>query len=208
MIEQQLRAWEVFDPRVLCAFDELTRERFVPDRFQNLAFADTPIPLGHGEAMMVPSVEGRLLQALELTPTDRVLEVGTGSGWLTALLATLAAEVYSIDVEPSFVEGARARLAAAGISNATLEHRDARTLEGETRRFDAIAVTGSLPAYSPLFERLLTPGGRLFAIVGEPPAMDARVIVGGAGGAPLHRSLFETSVAPLRGFAHPTRFAL
>ena len=208
MIEQQLRAWEVFDPRVLCAFDELRREQFVPERFQNLAFADTPIPLGHGEAMMAPSVEGRLLQALELKPSDRVLEIGTGSGWLTALLATLASEVYSIDVNADFIDGARARLAAAGVTNATLEHRDARALDGETRRFDAIAVTGSLPEYSPLFERLLNPGGRLVAVVGEPPAMDARVIVGGHNGAPLHRSLFETSVSPLRGFAHPTRFAL
>ncbi len=208
MIEQQLRAWEVFDPRVLCAFDELPREQFVPERFQNLAFADTPIPLGHGEAMMAPSVEGRLLQALELKPSDRVLEIGTGSGWLTALLATLAGEVYSIDINADFTDGARARLAAAGVTNATLEHRDALALDGETRRFDAIAVTGSLPEYSPLFERLLNPGGRLFAIVGEPPAMDARVIVGGNDGGRLHRSLFETSVAPLHGFAHPTRFAL
>lgn len=208
MIEQQLRAWEVFDPRVLCAFDELPRERFVPERFQNLAFADTPIPLDHAESMMAPSVEGRLLQALELKPSDRVLEIGTGSGWLTALLATLAGEVYSIDIVADFIEGARARLAAAGVTNATLEHRDALALDGERRRFDAIAVTGSLPQYSQLFERLLSPGGRLFAIVGEPPAMDARIIVGGGTGAALHRSLFETSVAPLRGFAHPTRFAL
>ncbi len=208
MIEQQLRAWEVFDPRVLCAFDELPRERFVPERFQNLAFADTPIPLAHGEAMMAPSVEGRLLQALELKPSDRVLEIGTGSGWLTALLATLAAEVYSIDINAEFIDGARTRLAAAGVTNVTLEHRDALALDGEVRRFDAIAVTGSLPVYVPLFETLLNPGGRLFAIVGEPPAMDARIILGDGKGAPLHRSLFETSVPPLHGFAHPTRFAL
>lgn len=208
MIEQQLRAWEVFDPRVLCAFDELPREAFVPERFARLAFADTRIPLGHGERMMAPSVEGRLVQALALAPTDRVLEVGTGSGWLTAVLATLAHEVMSIDVVPEFVDGARRRLAAAGITNATAEARDALALDGSTERFDAIAVTGSLPAYTPLFERLLKPGGRLFVVVGASPAMEARVVTRAAEGAAAQQGLFETDLEPLQGFARPSRFAL
>ena len=208
MIEQQLRAWDVFDPRVLCAFDELPREDFVPAPFRGTAFADTAIPLGHGESMMSPSVEGRLLQALALRPTDRVLEVGTGSGWLTALLATLAADVYSIDRVDPFTVAARDRLAAAGVTNATVETRDALALDGDARRFDAIAVTGSLPLYVPRFERLLSPGGRLFVIVGDAPAMDARLVTKAAAGAAAASSLFETVVAPLHGFARATRFAL
>lgn len=207
MIEQQLRAWEVFDPRVLCAYDELPREAFVPERFRKLAFADTAIPLGRGEMMMMPSVEGRMLQALALKPTDSVLEVGTGSGWVTALLATLTAEVHSIDIVPEFVDAARGRLAGVGIANATVEVADAASLDG-IGPFDAIAVTGSLPLYTPLFERLLKPRGRLFVIVGEPPVMDARLVELDAAGAAATESLFETSVPPLANFARPRRFAL
>ena len=207
MIEQQLRAWDVFDPRVLCAFDELPREDFVPAPFRGTAFADTAIPLGHGESMMSPSVEGRLLQALALRPTDRVLEVGTGSGWLTALLATLAADVYSIDRVDPFTVAARDRLAAAGVTNATVETRDALALDGDARRFDAIAVTGSLPLYVPLFERLLSPGGRLFVIVGDAPAMDARLVTKAAAGAAAASSLFETVVAPLQNARRTPGFA-
>lgn len=207
MIDQQIRAWEVFDARVLCAFDELRREDFVPPDFRRLAFADTPIPLGHGETMMTPKVEGRLLQALALRPTDRVLEVGTGSGWLTALLATLAAEVHSIDIVPAFVDGARARLAGAGITNAAVECRDANALEG-LEGYDAIAVTGSLPLYSPAFERMLNPGGRLFVIVGEAPVMDARLVTRDGSGAYATESLFETAIPALSGFPRPGRFAL
>ena len=207
MIEQQLRAWDVFDPRVLCAFDELPREDFVPAHFRGTAFADTAVPLGHGESMMSPSVEGRLLQALALQPTDRVLEIGTGSGWLTALLATLAADVYSIDRVEAFEAAARGRLATAGVTNATVETRDALTLDGDARRFDAIAVTGSMPVYTPLFEPLLNPGGRLFVIVGDGPAMDARLVTKADAGASAATSLFETVVTPLHGFARKTRFA-
>lgn len=208
MIDQQLRTWDVFDPRVLCAFDEVRREAFVPERFQGIAFADTAIPLAHGETMMTPKVEGRMLQALAVRPTDRVLEVGTGSGWVTALLATLGAEVVSIDVVPAFVDAARQKLAAAGITNATVENRDASALDGAPA-FDVIAVTGSLPVYTPLFERLLNPGGRLFVIVGEAPVMDARLISRASRGEGCAvDSLFETSIGPLSGFPTPRRFAL
>ena len=208
MIEQQLRAWEVFDPRTLCAFDELPREDFVPERFRKLAFADTRIPLGHGESMMAPSVEGRLVQALALQPTDRVLEVGTGSGWLAAVMATLADAVVSIDIVPEFVETARRKLADAGITNASLEVADARALDGSTERYDAIAVTGSLPVYDPLFERLLKPGGRLFVVTGASPVMEARLVTRAGDGAAAQQGLFETLLTPLRGFTQPSRFAL
>lgn len=208
MIEQQLRAWEVFDPRVLCAFDEMRREDFVPERFRAVAFADTAIPLGHGESMMAPKVEGRMLEALALRPTDRVLEIGTGSGWVTALLATLAAEVLSFDIVPEFTAAARQKLDAAGITNATVETRDAATLGRDGGAFDAIAVTGSVPVDDGRFEGLLAPGGRLFIVTGEAPVMQARLVTLDAADGRAAQDLFETVLAPLRNFPRPSRFAL
>lgn len=208
MIDQQLRAWEVFDSRVLCAFDEIPREAFVPERFKGMAFADSAIPLGHGETMMAPNIEGRMLQALAVGPTDRILEIGTGSGWVTALLATLGAEVLSLDIVPEFTAAAGQKLAAAGIKNAALETRDAARLATDGAGFDVIAVTGSLPLYIPMFEALLNPNGRLFVIVGEPPVMEARLVQRGPDGAMASESLFETQVPALRNFPRPSRFAL
>lgn len=208
MIDQQLRTWDVFDPRVLCAFDEVRREDFVPARFRGIAFADTVIPLGHGATMMAPKVEGRMLQALAVRPTDRVLEVGTGSGWVTALLATLGAEVLSIDIVPTFTEAARQRLHAAGITNATVEARDANALGDAAAAFDVVAITGSMPVYTPIFERLLKPGGRLFVVVGEAPVMEARRITRADQGGFGVDSLFETVIEPLVGFPAPQRFVL
>lgn len=207
MIEQQLRVWEVFDPRVLCAFDEVPREEFVPDRFRGLAFADTEIPLGHGEVMMAPKIEGRMLQALTIGPTDRVLEVGTGSGWVTALLATLAAEVTSIEIVEEFAVAARQKLASTGILNVTVESGDASVLDDD-RGYDAIALTGAMPVYDPRFESMLNLGGRLFVVTGTAPVMEARLVVRGPDGGIAVESLFETVLTPLRNFPQPTRFAL
>ncbi len=207
MIEQQLRAWEVFDPRVLCAFDEVPREEFVPDRFRGLAFADTEVPLGRGECMMAPKVEGRMLQALALRPTDRVLEIGTGSGWTTALMATLAAEIRSVEIVEEFATAARQKLAAVGVGNAAIEHADASRLDGAAK-YDAIAVTGSMPVYDDRFEALLDAGGRMFVVTGTAPVMEARLVVRGADGGLAVESLFETVLTPLRNFPAPKRFAL
>lgn len=207
MIEQQLRAWEVFDPRVLCAFDELRREAFVPARFRNMAFADMAIPLGHGETMMAPTIEGRMVQALAPQPGERVLEIGTGSGWITAVLAALASEVTSYDIVPEFTAAARQKLEVAGITNALLETRDAASLHGEGQGYDCIAVTGSMPAYDDRFEALLNPGGRLFVITGEAPVMEAHLVTWDAGGRFVER-LFETWVRALRNFPRRSRFAL
>ncbi len=207
MIEQQLRAWEVFDPRVLCAFDELRREDFVPARFRNLAFADMAIPLGRGETMMAPKVEGRMLQALGLQPTDRTLEVGTGSGWITALLASMTAEVLTVDIVPEFTAAARQKVEAAGFQNVTLETRDAAALQGEGA-YDCIAVTGSMPLYDDRFERMLRPGGRLFVITGEAPVMEARLVTRGTNDGYLVERLFETDIPALHHFPRPSRFAL
>jgi protein-L-isoaspartate(D-aspartate) O-methyltransferase len=208
MIEQQLRAWEVFDPRVLCVFDELRREDFVPQRFRAMAFADTAIPLGHGESMMTPKVEGRMLDALAIRPTDRVLEIGTGSGWITALCATLAAEVLSFDIVPEFTAAARQKLDTAGITNATVETRDAATLGGDAGAFDVIALTGSLPVYDERFERMLAPGGRLFVVTGDAPVMHAQLVLLDGERQRAVRSLFETELTPLLHFPRPSRFRL
>lgn len=206
MIEQQLRAWEVFDPRVLCAFDELRREDFVPAAFRAVAFADMEIPLGHGAHMMAPKVEGRMLDAMAPQPTDRALEIGTGSGWVTALLATLCADVVSYDIVPEFISATRQKLHAAGIVNANVERRDASEFEGDGG-FDVIAVTASMPVYDDRYAKLLNPGGRLFVVSGTAPVMSARLVRRGTDGY-ASEDLFETVLEPLVGLPQPSRFAL
>ena len=150
MVNQQVRGWNVYDEDVLAMLKELPREHFVPAGFESLAFADLAIPLGHGEHMMTPTLEGRLLQALGLSGSENVLEIGTGSGFMTACLASLGAKVTSVDIYDDFIEGAARKLESAGIDNVTLTQMDAtRTLpEGS---FDAIAVTGSVQALDPRF---------------------------------------------------------
>ncbi len=206
MLSQQLRAWDVLDERVLAVLDEVRREQFVPPAYRGVAFADTEIPLGHGEAMMAPKVEGRLLQSLALRPTDRVLEIGTGSGFLTACLARLADYVHSVDYHADFVEAARTKLAAASI-DAHVETADAMQLAA-SGEFDAIAVTGSVPELDDHFIRMLRPGGRLFIVVGRPPVMDARLIRMQRNARWSEESLFETRLAPLINAERPVPFVL
>src|SRR5215471_20222815 len=174
MLGQQIRAWEVLDDRVLEAIAETPRERFVPEDYRDLAFADTEIPLGHGQAMLAPKIEGRLLQALQVEPSDDVLEIGTGSGFLTACVARLARRVLSVDIFPDFVDSARAKLAAQGRVNVEVQTADALELE-LADRFDAIALTASVPTLDDAFVRMLKPRGRLFAVVGRAPIMEARL---------------------------------
>src|SRR5262245_59552620 len=150
MLGQQIRAWEVLDDRVLRALEQTPRERFAPPEYRDLAFADTEIPLPHGQSMLAPKIEGRLLQALQIEPIDRVLEVGTGTGFLTACLARLSASVVSIDIFPGFVEAARRNLEAEGARNVELQAADALSLE-LVEQFDAIAVTGSMPVLDERF---------------------------------------------------------
>ena len=172
MIEQQIRPWEVLDQRVLDTIACVPREDFVPERYRNLAFGDVAIPIGHGEFMLKPNVEGRLLQALAVRPTDRVLEVGTGSGYLTACLARLAGSVVSVDIVPDFIEVARQKLKALRSSNAVLHAGDASRGWGE-HRYDAIAVTGSMATVADHWRQSLSLGGRLFVVAGQPPVMEA-----------------------------------
>jgi protein-L-isoaspartate(D-aspartate) O-methyltransferase len=196
MIGQQVRAWEVFDAAVLDVVGKVSRELFVPPAYRDLAFADTEIPLEHGQYMMTPTIEGRVLQALALQQEDQVLEIGTGSGFLTACLANLASAVCSVDFFDDFLSAAAAKLADAGIENVELKCLDA-CKELPAGEFDAIVVGGSLPRFDDRYVAKLRPGGRLFVIVGEPPVQEARIITRGTGTEWGSTTLFETSLAPL-----------
>jgi protein-L-isoaspartate(D-aspartate) O-methyltransferase len=205
MIEQQVRAWDVLDERVLDVLRKVPRELFVPEAQRFLSYADAEIPLAHGQHMLRPSVAGRLLQALALTGPGRVLEIGTGSGFLTACLAQGASEVRSIEIFPDLAEAARARLAAAGVGNAVVVTGDARVLAGG-ERYEAIAVTASLPIPDDLFQKQLAIGGRLFVVVGEPPVMEAQLIRRMSETAFTTESLFETVIDPLLNALRPPAF--
>jgi protein-L-isoaspartate(D-aspartate) O-methyltransferase len=205
MVSQQVRAWDVLEPRVLDAMAAVSRESFAPQAYRGVAFVDAPIPLDHGQEMLPPNIVGRLLQSLSLLPSDSVLEIGTGSGYVTACLAYLGGHVLSIDIYEDFTAMAATNLAPLGRSGLTLETRDAMTLD-DTGRFDAIAVTGSLPAHDPRFQKALTVGGRLFVIVGEEPLMEARLVTRVATDQWVTESLFETVVPPLVNASKPAEF--
>jgi protein-L-isoaspartate(D-aspartate) O-methyltransferase len=207
MVEQQVRTWEVLDNHVLSVIESLPRERFVPERYRSLAYADMQIPID-GEVMMEPRVEARLLQALGITSKESVLEIGTGTGYLTACLARLAADVVSVDRREEFREPAAAKLKALGLGNVRLETGDAARGWDDGRRYDAIAVTGSLPELHEGFHRSLTLGGRLFVIVGEPPIMEALLITRVGDEQWATESLFDTSIKPLVGAPRTPRFDL
>ena len=207
MLGQQLRAWEVLDDRVLRAFAETPRENFVPKDYRDLAFADAEIPLGHGQNMLAPKVEGRVLQALQIEPIDDVLVVGTGSGYLTACIARLAKHVTSVDIFPDLIAAAEPKIAACGLRNVELKVADAFDLPYRAR-FDAIAVTGSVPELDEYFSGMLRPQGRLFVVVGRGPAMEAQLITLQPDGTTTTDSLFETVLAPLINAERPEPFVL
>ncbi|HLW74224.1 MAG TPA: protein-L-isoaspartate O-methyltransferase [Gammaproteobacteria bacterium] len=206
MVHQQIRAWHVLDPRILAVFDALPRDKFVPEAFSNLAYADTQIPLPHGEVMMSPQVEGRALQSLDPQPGESVLEIGTGSGYFAACLSKLSREVLSVDIHPDFIEDAGKTLKGLGLKNVKVETRDGTKLEWLAQRYDAIAVTGSLPAYSSSFAERLTVGGRLFVIVGGSPVMEALLVTRTAEDAWTQVGLFETDLPALKNAAAPRVF--
>ena len=207
MVEQQIRPWEVLDSEVLGVFQRCPRDAFVPEEYRALAYADTRIPLAERQVMLLPREEARLLQALQLGPRDAVLEVGTGSGYLTALLAALARHVTSVEISPELSERASLRLAAHGIHNVTLEVGDGRLgWPGHGAPYDAIALTGSVYELDPALLEQIEIGGRLFAIVGQAPAMEARLITRTSSRQWDAESLFETVVPPLIGASPPPRF--
>lgn len=205
MVRQQVRAWDVLDPVVLDVLARVPREDFVPTAYRGLAFADTAVPLGHGQSMLTPQVEGRLLKALALKPTDRVLEIGTGSGFVTACLAALAAEVQSLEINPELAGQARRTLSAHGVRNAEVLTEDVfrYTPPG---RFDAIAVTGSVPTYDHRFQEWLAEDGRLFLVVGEVPLMEALLVRRDRTGVMDQTALFETEIPVLLNAVAGERF--
>ncbi|NIL94606.1 MAG: methyltransferase domain-containing protein [Woeseiaceae bacterium] len=205
MVEQQVRAWDVLHPDVLRVLKDIPREQFVPNGYEPLAFADTEIPIGHGETMMTPTIEGRVLQALQPTPSDTVLEIGTGTGFLAACLRRLSAGVTSIDIHGDFLDSARANLEDSGIADVTLLKMDA-TRQLPQRQFDVIAVTGSIEKFDPRFVDALVPGGRLFIVVGAAPAMDARLVTRTGENDWHSESLFETVLTPLVNATQPPQF--
>ena len=206
MVECQIRTWDVLDQRILDVLLDLRREEFVPEACRHLAFADFDLPLGHGQTMLSPKLEARLVQELGVGPADRVLEVGTGSGYTTALLCRLAAHVHSVDVIPEFSRAAAARLAAHDIRNATLETGDAAAGWARHAPYDAIVIGGSVPVLPDEFKHQLAVGGRLVAVVGRAPAMTATLVVCVAPGAYTVTGLFETSIPPLLHAREPARF--
>jgi len=205
MVEQQIRTWDVLDPDVLDLLFTVRREDFVPAACRLLAFADLEIPLGPGAKMWSPRMEARVLQELRLVPGESVLEIGTGSGYLTALLASSGARVTSVEIDPQLAADAKARLAHAGIGSVELAGGDGARGWGNGT-YDAIVLTGSTPVLPDGFTRQLNPGGRIFGVIGEPPVMEARLVRWVAPGALTERVLFETMLEPLKNAMAPARF--
>lgn len=205
MIGHQLRAWDVSDPRILDAIAALPRELFVPHDWQELAYADTEIPLGHGVVLAPPKIQGRALQAVLPATSDNALEIGSGTGYLTACLASLARRVTGIDRHPTLAATARSNLATLGIDNAEILEGDALDMSfGD--RFDVICVNGSMAGSTERFERLLAPGGRMFVVTGRPPIMRAQRITRIDESEWLRESVFETCLPPLENTRPPVEF--
>jgi protein-L-isoaspartate(D-aspartate) O-methyltransferase len=204
MIEQQIRPWDVLDQRVLELLKKVRREQFVPPALQAMALMDVEIPLGHGAFMWQPKVEGRVLQALKVRGGEQVLEVGSGSGYLAALLAKQASHVTTVEIVPELRAFAAKNLEAHHMGNVTVELGDAA--RGWTGTYDVIVITGSVPVLPEAFRHALKPGGRLFAVVGDAPVMEAQLLTKDASGALVSANLFETNIASLQNAEQPERF--
>lgn len=197
MVHQQIRPWEVLDPQVINALEQTPRENFVPPEYRHLAYAELDIPLAHEQHMMLPMIAARILQSLNLNRTDTVLEIGTGSGFVTALLAHLAKYVYSVDIYPEFVDAARKRLAALGINNVNLESGDAAHGWDRHAPYDVIVLTGSVEKLPEAFRASLKIDGRLFAVIGTPPVMEATLFTRIEEHVYAKEEIFETVLPPL-----------
>lgn len=206
MVISQIRTFEVFDDRLLELIERAPRQEFVPAEYRNLAFTDMQIPLGGGEVMMAPLVEARLLQALAIKPTDKILEIGTGSGYVTFLLSQLGARVHSVEIVPAFTQRASEKLAALSVGNVELEIGDGARGWDKHAPYDVILVTGSLPILPEGFKNSLAAGGRLAVIVGQDPVMEARLITRTADRVFDTIGLFDTSIPPLKNALAPEKF--
>ena len=208
MVEQQIRTWEVLDQGVLDLLYIVPREKFVPEEYRSLAFSDLQIPLGKApsEKMWAPRMEARVLQELALKKTDRVLEVGTGSGYFAALLAHCAGRVFSVEINAELAQTGQRNLSASGIENAAVENGDGALGWSVHAPYDIIVLTASTPVVPESLLEQLKPGGKLFAIVGDEPVMSAQILSRDASGAALHKELFETCIPPLGNACQPARF--
>jgi protein-L-isoaspartate(D-aspartate) O-methyltransferase len=210
MVEQQIRPWEVLDQDVLDLLYTVPREEFVPVSCRNLAFTDMEIPIGEGEKMWAPKMEARMLQELAPRRSDRVLEIGTGSGYLTALLAHRSAHVTSVEIKPVLAAFGKANIARHGVDNVTLEIGNGARGYAKAGPYDIVVLTGSVPVLPIALLESLAPGGRAFAVIGEAPLMAASIVSRTTRGAPLsfrRTALFETMIAPLANCEQPSRFA-
>ena len=199
MIEQQIRPWDVLDPQVLDLLFVVKREDFVPPAYRNLAFADMEIPLGGGQQMLAPKIEAKMLQELTLKKTDKVLEIGTGSGYMAALLAARSEHVVTVETRPELIEMAKQNFERAGITNVTIERGDGAKGWAQRGPYDAIVVSGSLPAVPDVLLKQLRVGGKLAVVVGEAPVMEAQLITCTADGIYNTVNLFETVIPALDG---------
>ncbi|MDN5864474.1 MAG: protein-L-isoaspartate O-methyltransferase [Gammaproteobacteria bacterium] len=206
MVDQQVHGFQVLDPDVIRVMETVPRHDYAPERYRNLVYADSTIPIGHGEVMLAPGMHGRFLQAIELKEGERVLEIGTGSGYLTACLAALGGRVRSVDIHEDFIREAGARLEKGGFGGVELACEDAHVLEDGDTTWDVIVVTGSLPLREESFPRRLAGGGRLLWIVGEPPAMLVELVTRVGEEEWQQEGQFETVVPALRGTERPRRF--
>jgi protein-L-isoaspartate(D-aspartate) O-methyltransferase len=207
MIEQQIRPWEVLDPQVLDLLFVVKREDFAPTAYRNLAFADMELPIGSGQMMLAPKIEAKMLQELGIKKTDKVLEIGTGSGYMAALLAARAAHVVTVECRPELAEMARQNLERTGVTNVNLEVGDGANGWSQCGPYDAIVVSGSVPAVPAALLKQLRVGGRLAVVVGEAPVMEAQLITCTADGIYNTVNLFETVIPALDGTATKESFS-
>lgn len=208
MIEQQIRPWDVLDLDVLRIIEDTPRELFVPAQHQKLAFSDLEVPLGHNQVMMAPKIEARMLQALQIQSSDEILEIGTGSGFVTACLAKLGKHVDSIEYFEDLSLQAQNILKQQQISNASLDVSDVLAIPSLSKQYDVIAITASMPSYSDQFEKYLNNNGRLFVVSGTAPVMQARLITCKEKYGCTSTSLFETNLPPLIGMQATHKFEL
>ncbi len=208
MIEQQIRPWNVIDPITLEALDVIPRENYVPDTMKRSAFADTQLPIGHNQVMLCPKIEAHILQSLQVQETDSVLEIGTGSGYMTALLAHLADKVCSVEIIESLSQSAQQKLASEGFENITFVVDDAAQGYEQNSPYDVIVITGSVAQLAESFKTSLKKGGRLFAVIGNAPVMEATLITRVSSNQYRTEVLFETEIPALKNSIPNSTFRL
>ncbi len=206
MVEQQVRPWDVLDQDILDLMMSVKREEFVPEAYRRLALAEVEIPLGHGQVMLKPVIEGKVLQVVQVRKTDKVLEIGAGSGYMAALLAGLAEQVTSVEIVPELAAAARANLERAEVDNAMVIQGDGMQGWANNAPYDLIVLSGSTPVLPQALLQQLKPGGRLFAFVGEAPLMEAQLVTCTAAGVFKTTTVFETIAPVLANVPQPERF--